>query len=423
MRILVLGAGRMGLGAAYDLAHNSEGVESVTVADVDGGRAAAVCETLGDARVRPAQVDVSDGTRVVELMRGHDAAVSCVTYFHNLQLARAAVEAGTNFCDLGGNNAVVDAELALDAEARAAGINIVPDCGLAPGMVSVLAAHGAARFEELHELHIRVGGLPQQPRPPLDYQIVFSVEGLINEYVERARVIRDGRVVEVESMTELESLDFPKPFGRMEAFQTSGGTSTLPETFLGKVRELDYKTIRYPGHCERFKLLIDLGLCGSDPVEAGGASVAPRRLLGELLYRHLPADEPDVVLIRLEFVGLLKTDEGTLLKQLVDVKQISPAEASSDTFGKVVREAAGAGGTRRARLRYDIIDRFDERAGLSAMQRTTSFPASIVAQMTARGETTQKGAVPQERCVPPDTFVAELARRGIRIDESLEVES
>ena len=132
-------------------------------------------------------------------------------------------------------------------------------------MVSVLAAHGAARFSGLDELHIRVGGLPQTPRPPLDYQIVFSVEGLINEYVERARVIRGGRIVEVESMTEVESLDFPAPFGAMEAFQTSGGTSTLPETFSGRVRELDYKTIRYPGHCERFRLLTDLGLCdGND---------------------------------------------------------------------------------------------------------------------------------------------------------------
>src|SRR5687768_6247791 len=157
MNFLILGAGRMGLGAAYDLARNSEGVERVTVADVDAGRARAVCETLGDARVRPAQVDVEDTAAVVELMRGHDAALSCVTYFHNLRLARAAVEARTNFCDLGGNNAVVDAELALDAEARAAGVNIVPDCGLAPGMVSVLAAHGAARFERLDELHIRVG--------------------------------------------------------------------------------------------------------------------------------------------------------------------------------------------------------------------------------------------------------------------------
>jgi lysine 6-dehydrogenase len=376
----------MGLGAAYDLAHNSPGVASVTLADVDDGRARAVAETIGDERVRPAHVDVADHARTVELMRGHDAAISCVTYFHNLSLARAAVEARTNFCDLGGNNSVVDAELALDAGARAARINIIPDCGLAPGMVSVLAAHGAARFQRLDELHIRVGGLPLHPRPPLDYQIVFSVEGLINEYVEPARVIRGGHVVEVASLTELETLDFPAPFGRMEAFQTSGGTSTLPETFLGRVRELDYKTIRYPGHCERFRLLMDLGLAGSDHVELDGARVSPRKLLGEMLVRHLPADQPDVVLIRLEFVG-------------------RPADAA-------LPMAAAT------RLRYDIVDRFDERTGLSAMQRTTAFPASVIAQMMAQGLTTERGALPQERCIPAARFVAALAARDIKIAES-----
>jgi len=380
MNILVLGAGRMGLGAAYDLAHNSPDVQSVTVADVDEGRARAVCETVGSAKLTPAQIDVEDHGRAVALMRGHDAAVSCVTYFHNLSLARAAIEARTNFCDLGGNNAVVDAELALDAEARAAGVNVIPDCGLAPGMVSVLAAHGAARFPELEAIRIRVGGLPLAPRPPLDYQIVFSVEGLINEYVERARVVRGGQIVEVESMTEIEELEFPAPFGRLEAFQTSGGTSTLPDTFNGRLRSLDYKTIRYPGHCERFKLLLDLGLAAGEEIEIDGARVRPRRLLGELLARHLPADEPDAVLVRLEFDGT--TAEGT-----------------------------------RRTLRYDIIDRFDPATGLSAMMRTTAFPASVIAQVMARGETLARGAVPQERCVPPAPFVAALAARGIEIEE------
>src|SRR5205814_9436056 len=219
-------------------------------------------------------------------------------YWHNELLARAAIDAGANFCDLGGNNSVVDAELALDAEAKRAGINIIPDCGLAPGMVAVLVAHGAQRFQQLDEVHIRVGGLPQNPKPPLDYQLIFSVEGLINEYIERARVIRGGKIVEVESMTEIESLEFPAPFGRMEAFQTSGGTSTLPETFLGKVKELDYKTIRYPGHCEKFKTMIDLGLCSSDPMAVDGARIAPRQVLADLLVRNLPADEPDAVLVR-----------------------------------------------------------------------------------------------------------------------------
>ncbi|HVG24235.1 MAG TPA: saccharopine dehydrogenase C-terminal domain-containing protein, partial [Thermoanaerobaculia bacterium] len=265
MRMLVLGAGRMGLGAVHDLVSQPD-VDGVTVADFDLSKAEAIAARYR-AKVKAAQIDCNDQPAVVELMRGHASAISCVNYWLNERLARAAIVAGTHFCDLGGNNDVVDAELSLDAEAREAGINIIPDCGLAPGMVAVLVAHAAQQFETLDEIHIRVGGLPQEPKPPLDYQLVFSVEGLINEYIEPARVIRGGQVTIVESMTEVESLTFPAPFGEMEAFQTSGGTSTLVETFLGKVRELDYKTIRYPGHCAKFKAMIDLGLCSSQPID------------------------------------------------------------------------------------------------------------------------------------------------------------
>ncbi|HVF90362.1 MAG TPA: saccharopine dehydrogenase C-terminal domain-containing protein [Blastocatellia bacterium] len=378
MKILVLGAGRMGFGAAFDLIHNS-GVESVTIADVELDRAKAIAERVGGSKLVAKQADASDYGQSVELMRGHDAAISCVTYPLNLQLARAAVEAKVNFCDLGGNNDVVAAELALDQSAREAGINIIPDCGLAPGMVSVLVAHGSERFDKLDEVHMRVGGLPLDPRPPFDYQIVFSVEGLINEYVERARVVRDGKIVEVDSMTEFELLDFP-PFGILEAFQTSGGTSTLPETFLGSIKELDYKTIRYPGHGEKFKALIEAGMMSGQEITVDGARVRPRRVLAEMLTRLLPSDGPDAVLVRVEFRGAL----------------------------------AG----RRQQLRYDIVDRYDEATGLSAMMRTTAFPASIIAQMMARGETTEKGAIPQERCVPPGPFVEALAARNINIVET-----
>jgi lysine 6-dehydrogenase len=369
--MLVLGAGRMGLGAVHDLVSQND-VTEVTVADYDVAKAEDIARRY-PGKARAARIDCNDQPAVVALMRGHASAISCVNYWLNERLARAAIEAGTHFCDLGGNNDVVDAELALDAEARAAGINIIPDCGLAPGMVAVLVAHAAQQFKTLDEIHIRVGGLPQTPKPPLDYQLVFSVEGLINEYIEPARIIRDGKIETVESMTELEFLSFPEPFAKMEAFQTSGGTSTLVETFLGKVRELDYKTIRYPGHCAKFKTMIDLGLCSSQPIDVDGAPVKPRRVLGELLVKNLPHDEPDVVLVRVEVTG----------------------------DGK--------------RLRYDIIDSYDPAAGLSAMMRTTAFPASIVALMMARNQTTSKGALPQERCIPPDAFMQELAARKINV--------
>jgi len=379
MKILVLGAGRMGHGAAFDLIYNSPEVEAVTVADFDLAKAESVAAQINSPKIQTAQIDVSNYADVVALMNGHDAAISCVNYWYNLELSKAAIETGTNFCDLGGNNYVVDAQRALDAEAKAANINIIPDCGLAPGMVSVLAMHGTNRFDETEEIHIRVGGLPQNPKPPLDYQLVFSVEGLINEYVETARVIRGGEITEVDSMTELESLEF-KNFPALEAFQTSGGTSTLPDTFLGRIKELDYKTIRYAGHCEKFKTMIDLGLCSSDEIVADYVKIKPRKVLGELLQRNLPADEPDYVLIRLEFVG---TKEGT-----------------------------------QKRLRYDIVDKFDKATGLSAMMRTTAFPASIIAQMAARGDVKMRGATPQEKAIDAEKFVAQLARRNIEITES-----
>lgn len=376
MKVLVLGAGRMGYGAAFDLAYNSPDVEAVTLADNIAGVAEDAVGKLGSTKVSAAQVDASDPEAAAALMRDHDAAISCVNYWYNEKLSEIAIETGTHFCDLGGNNYVVDAQLALDAEASEAGVSIIPDCGLAPGMVSVLAMHGAARFDDLSEIHIRVGGLPQDPEPPLDYQLVFSVEGLINEYVEKARVIRNGAIVEVGSMTELEDLSF-EGFPPLEAFQTSGGTSTLPDSFEGKIKELDYKTIRYAGHCLKFRTMIDLGLCSSEPLEIDDKSVAPRRVLGKLLEENLPADGPDLVLVRLEFVGTESGVERTLV--------------------------------------YDIVDRFDESTGLSAMMRTTSFPASIIAQMMARGHVAARGATPQEKVIDPESFVTELERRGISI--------
>ncbi len=376
MKILVLGAGRMGHGAVFDLAYNSPEVEGITVADADFEKAQAVVENIKSQKVSPIQLDVSDYEICVSAMRGHDAAISCVNYWYNLELSKAAIETKTNFCDLGGNNYIVNEQLALDAEAKNAGISIIPDCGLAPGMVSILAMRGANQFDETEEIHIRVGGLPQNPKPPLNYQLVFSVEGLINEYVETARVIRDGEIKEIESMTELETLEFEN-FPALEAFQTSGGTSTLPETFLGKIKELDYKTIRYAGHCDKFKTMIDLGLCSSEEVVADYVKVKPRKVLGELLQKNLPADEPDYVLIRLEFIGI---KDGN-----------------------------------RKRLSYDIVDKFDGRTNLSAMMRTTAFPASIIAQMLARGDVKMRGATPQEKAIDAEKFVAELERRNIKI--------
>lgn len=385
MNILVLGAGKMGRGVVHDLAYNSPDIRGITVADADGRLAEFIAKMNGNGICAAKSIDVTDFAATTELMREHDAAISCVPYLYNFQLAQAAIKAGTNFCDLGGNNDIVRQELSLDAAAQAAGINIIPDCGLAPGMVSLLAMNGAERFEKLDSIQIRVGGLPQFPKPPLNYQLIFSVDGLINEYVEPARVIRNGAIETVESLTEIETLEINE-FKLLEAFQTSGGISTLPETFLGRVRELDYKTIRYRGHCAIVKTLIDLGFASSQPTSlttTTGANVefVPRRYLRDALVRFLPRNEPDLVIVRIDFRGIM-----------LGAQQL---------------------------LRYDIVDRFDETTDLSSMMRMTAFPASIIAQMMVRGDTLRRGAISQEVAIESDEFVALLARRNIVINEQM----
>jgi lysine 6-dehydrogenase len=377
MKVLVFGAGRMGYGVAYDLTHNSE-VESVMVADRFLEKAMLIVNKIGSPKISGCKVDVSNSEEVTKLMENYDVAISCVDYWHNLRLSEAAIEAKTHFCDLGGNIFVVERQLKLDEKAKEAGISVIPDCGLAPGMVSILAVHGAKEFDKIEEIHIRVGGLPQNPKPPLNYQLIYSVEGLINEYVEPARVIRNGKIAEIPSMTEIEEIYF-EGFPPLEAFQTSGGTSTLPETFLGKVKELDYKTIRYAGHCEKFKAMIDLGLCSNEPLTIDGQRIVPRAFFTRLLEKSLPSDEPDLVLVRLDFIGKRNNQE--------------------------------------KHLRYEIVDRFDEKSGLSAMMRTTSFPASIIAQMIAKGEVNERGVTPQEKVIDAEKFIAELDKRNIKINQ------
>ncbi len=375
MKALVIGAGMMGSAIAYDLAH-SKGVESVVLADLDASKAERSAKSIGE-RVTPRGLDVNDRGEPLRLMRGMDAAVGATSYTHNLVLTKAAIEAGVHFCDLGGNMDVVDAQLALHEEAKRANVCIVPNCGLAPGMACVIAAGAAAKFDRVEDIHIRVGGLPQTPVPPLNYQLVFSAEGLVNEYLEPAEVIRGGAVRHVPSMVVLEELVFPPPFGALEAFNTSGGVSTLTRIFSGKVRELDYKTIRYKGHCEKFKTLLDLGFAGNEPITVGSTVRTVRELFEELLRRKLPANGPDVVLMRVTAAGTVKGSRQTLA--------------------------------------YEMIDYYDTSSAMTSMMRTTAFPTSIIAQFVADGRVTTRGVVPPEQCVPLDPFLAELHKRNIVI--------
>jgi lysine 6-dehydrogenase len=379
MKYVVLGAGMMGSAAAYDLA-TSDPSHEVVLGDINLQLATGAAKAIGH-NVRPVRVDVNNQREMADLLTGAHALVSAVSYAVNLNLTRTAITAGVHMCDLGGNNDVVDRQLALNDEAAARGVIVIPNTGLAPGLINILAVTGAAAFDRLDAIQLRVGGLPQVPRPPLYYQIVFSVEGLINEYVEKATIIRDGEIIQVDPMADLEEIDFPPPYGTLEAFSTSGGLSTLTRTFHGRVRHLDYKTIRYRGHCEKFKTLLDLGFATSEPMMVGGSVKTNREFFADLLRKKLDYGDTDVVLARATIVG---TTQG-----------------------------------RRKRLVYEFIDVYDDATKMTAMMRTTAFPASITAQMMAEGTITARGVVPPELSVPGDLMIAALQKRNVRITKTV----
>ncbi len=381
MKILVIGAGMMGRAAAYDMAR-SERVQSVTLADNDAARlnqaVAQVNQLAGSDKVRAGQFDAADTGAALEVMRGHDGVLSCVPYFYNLGLVKAAIRAGCHFADLGGNNTIVQQEFKHEMQAHAAGVAIAPDCGLSPGMASILGGELLRRIGGKSDaLKIYVGGLPQSPKPPFNYQLVFSVEGLINEYCEPAKILRDGNMVTIEPLTEIESFRM-EGFPELEAFHTSGGTSTLPETFLGKVGECFEKTLRYPGHLSMLRTLYDLGLFSSEKQRIDGAMVAPRQIMARLFEEKFSGNEPELTILRVEA-----------------------------HHGDVTAS-------------FSMVDYTDKSTGLTSMMRTTAWPASIVLQMMIDGQVGKRGGVRQEIDVPAQLFLNEMAQRGITINYRIE---
>lgn len=377
MKFLVLGAGKMGYAVCYDLIRSPK-VEQIVVADNSTERLESLVKRLADTKLVPVELDVTNEKELAQLMNQVDVALSCITYEHNYDLAKIALASSTHFVDLGGNEDIVAREFLLDEVAKEQGVTIIPDLGLAPGLVSLLAVSAAESLDEIYDVRMRVGGLPIEPNECfLDYAQVFSIDGLINEYNEDCTVIRDGKVFTVEPLSDVESLEFPRPFGTMEAFHTSGGISTLPQTYVGRVQHMDYKTIRYPGHCEMIAMLKELGMMSKEPILVEGKEVVPRQLLHKLLSEKLPKDEPDVVLLRVMVTGL---------------KERKPVQ-----------------------IIWECIDYADQAAGLSAMMRMTAFPASIIAQMIARGDIAERGVLRQETAVPVKLFLAEMDSRGISL--------
>lgn len=374
MKMAVIGAGMMGSAAAYDMAR-APGVAEVTLIDSDGKRAADVARHMNrlsyTKKIHAYKADAAQPKSLIRILGRHNAALSCVPYFYNFGLAKAAIEAGCHFGDCGGNNTIVRQELALGKKAEKEGVAIAPDCGLSPGMASILAGELMSRIGgRADALKIYVGGLPLKPQPPFHYQLVFSPEGLINEYVEPCRILRGGKIIQVEPLTELETFHLAG-FPPLDAFHTSGGTSTLPDSYKGKVGECFEKTLRYQGNFPLIRGLFDLGLFSSSEVKLGKAKMVPRQLMSRLFVERMSGNNADLVILRVE-------------------------------AHKMGRVAA-----------FTIVDQYDKSTRMTAMMRTTAWPASIVVQMLASGMISKRGAIHQEMDVPFEPFWEAMAARGV----------
>jgi lysine 6-dehydrogenase len=379
MKMLVLGAGLQGCACAYDLLQ-SPAVGGVTLADLRPDHLPPFLAGDWGGRLTTVRLDVTDPVAVRETLRGHTAVMSAIPYYYNGPMARAAVEAGCHFADLGGNTEIVFEQKKLDDQAVAKGISIIPDCGLAPGMVNILAAEGIRRLDRAQQVKIYVGGLPQHPEPPLNYQIVYSLEGALDYYTTPSWVLRDGKPIQVDALSELEAVDFPDPVGTLEAFHTGGGISTLPFAYEGKVDVMEYKTLRYPGHAAIMRPIRELGLLGAKPIEVKGKPVVPRDVFIAAVHPRLHKPQgQDLVALRVSVTGQK--------------------------------------GGKQARVAFRLIDRYDAVHGISAMMRTTGYSLSITGQMQANGRIALKGVHTPDEAVPFGPYVEELGKRGVRIEE------
>ena len=380
MRMLVLGAGLQGSACAYDLLQNPE-VTQVRLADLHFDHLPRFLKPLAGPRLIPTPLDVRDREAVLALMRESDAVMSAIPYYFNLQLAECAVEAGVHFCDLGGNTEIVFQQKALADKAIAKGVTVVPDCGVAPGMVNILAQHGIAQLDAVDSVRIFVGGLPQNPEPPLNYQIVYSLEGVLDYYTTLSWVVRNGKRVQMTALSELETVSFPEPVGGLEAFHTAGGLSTMAFRYEGKIPTMEYKTLRYPGHAAMMETIRDLGLLDLEPVDVKGVRVVPRDLFVSVVGPRLTKPKgKDLLALRVTVTG---------------TKHNKPA-------------------TRQ----FDLIDLYDEAHGISAMMRTTGYSLSITGQMQARGQVTPPGVWTPDECMPAAAYIAELRQRGMDVRET-----
>ncbi len=375
---LVLGAGKMGIVLAKDLLESDE-QNQVTLVDIDPECLTHASEIMLNDRLFPLQGDVEDEEFTEKIFKGKDVALCALLHTHSLPMLKAAVRLGISFVDLVGEWPLE--RLEHDEEAKTKGICLISGLGVSPGLTNICVGRGVHLLDEVDCAMIYVGGNPVDPRPPLKYRIVYAVESLLDFYERKVPVLKGGEIQEVEPLSGIEPISFPAPYSEMECFYTDGLNSLL-YTMKGKIKdELAEKTIRHKGHAQKIKILKECGLFSRKPVLLGDQKVIPRKVLEAVLDSEIKlGDEEDV----------------TLLRIVVEGKKSGRPEAHV----------------------FEMVDHYDREKRTTSMAKTTSFPASISAQMIVSGKIALKGSL-----FPEDIFhdglyqplMDELERRGVVI--------
>jgi lysine 6-dehydrogenase len=377
---VILGAGRQGTAAAYDLAKFGDATK-VILADINPAAAQASADRINSLLnkdiAQGVQVDVTNPNDLQQLFENTDGVLSAVPYYYNLDITRAALATGTHLCDMGGNTDVVFEQIKLGEADKSIGVSIVPDCGMGPGLINTMAAYIIEALDETEDIRIYDGGVPQKPTPPWNYEALFHINGLTNEYFGTTAFLKDGKIDWVEGITEYEVVEIPK-MGTMEAFITTGGTSTAPWTWEGKVKSYRNKTLRWPGHFAWFEGFKHLGLFDLEPIQVGEQTVVPRDVFHALLAPRIHADDPrDICVIHM--IGTGKKESAAVTMTL------------------------------------DLIDYYDETTGFLAMERLTGWHCAIMLGFQVRGQV-RAGGVAMETAVSPAAFMAEIEKRDISFE-------
>ncbi len=375
----VIGAGRQGLASAYDFVKFGDASKVIFV-DSDENAARNSSQKINELTQSNIcefrQADASNPSEIAGMLIDADAFVSAVPYKFNLGLAKAAIESKTHMTDLGGNTNIVRKQMEYGEAAKEAGITIVPDCGMDPGLNISLIKYLVNKFDEPEEIRSYGAGLPQNPVLPWNYELHFNINGLTNEYYGSAIFLIDGKVAEVPCFEMFEELEFPQPLGKLEAAVTSGGLSTLPYELEGKLKTLTNKTLRYPGHWQKFKAFSDLGLFDETLVSIGECKVSPREFYHLLLAPKIkPRSNEDIGIIKIIAKGKIKGE--------------------------------------RIKIEVDLIDYYDNTTGFTAMQRLTGWHASAIAILAAQNKL--PAGVLSVSEASPEKVIEEITKRGINI--------